>query len=171
LAVTTSLQLPDNPSPAGSIEFIALGGNGFNAPKGQYVIKNFATSGDATGGAHTLSMAFDPSYCAMVQYATFLHATVVSLAFKFNIVSSAVPAQLLQGDVVSISSTISTQKGLTWNPPAMILPGTPTAPTLSISVLNIDTAVLTLNASIFVYDIRAREDSRYQELVAARGGI
>lgn len=170
------MQVPDNPSPAGQIQFVALGGNGFSAPKGQYVIRNFAIVGDGSGGVHSMSIVFDPDYCSMLQYATFLHDSIVSLDFKWNLVSPglgpAVPAQIKQGDAVPISSTLGPAKADTWQPPAMILPGGSfSAPTLSITVLNVDLIVLTLNASIFVYDIRAREDERYQELVAARGGI
>jgi len=79
---------------------------------------------------------------------------------------------LLQGTTAPIVSALGSTNAVTWQTPAIIQPGGPDqVPTLSITVQNIDTIVLALNASIFTYDIRARESALYAHLVAARGGI
>jgi len=172
MSVEFTLQLPDNPSPAGTTRFVALGGNGFTAPKGVYLVRNFASSGDATAGSHKHNIIMDPDYCSMLGYASFLFGAGGDADFKMTLVSSAVPLMVVAGSTTAVNSALGPQNSFTWLPPAAITPGSAAqVPTLLFSVLNVDTAVFSCNANIFIYDIRCREDERYQDLVAARGGI
>jgi len=173
MAITNTVQLPAQPSPTGTTRFTALGGNGFSAPKGMYQVRNFASTGDGVGGAHTHEIIMDPDYCSMIGYCTMLvNPAAGATQFAWNLVSADVPAQVITGSVTPISVTIDGPAvSDLWMPPAFVSPGGPDAPTLRISKVEILNEVLTLNAVIFIFDIRAREFSKYGDLIAARGGM
>ncbi len=139
-----------------------------------YTVRNFASTGDATGGVHSHSIIFDPNYCALLNYA---QVNVTGPAADIDVVwllsGPAVPAQTRAGARERTGSAIGvvTVRDL-WLPPAFICPGEDAqVPTLSVSLVNADTEILSMNAVIFLFDIRARESARYSDLVAARGGI
>jgi len=174
LAVTATLQLPDVPSPAGQVRFVALGGNGFAAPKAMYTVRNFSVNGDATGDDQTLSVIMDPTYCSMIGYCSMQIATsAANRAIHWAVAGPTTPAALLNATISRIDGDIDgSQIAHTWMPPALINPGgADEVPTLKLSVLNIDTEILNLQCTIFLFDIRARESAIYANLIAARGGM
>jgi hypothetical protein len=137
-----------------------------------YTIRNFATSGDATGDDHTLSVVMDPNYCSMVGYAAMqIGTSAANRSIHWQLAGPAVPAQFLNATLNRIDGVIDgSQIAHTWMPPTFVCPGGASeVPTLVISALNIDTEVLNMNAVIFLFDIRARESALYAHLIAARG--
>lgn len=173
MAVTATVQLPDNPSPAGVVRFVPLGGNGFTAPFAMYTVRNFAISGDGSGGDHTLSVIMDPKFCSVVAYASMqIDVASANRAIHWQLSSAAVPPQFLNATLTRVDASLSgSQIAHTWMPPAWINPGTAgQAPTLLISVDNVNTEVLNLNMAVLLFNIRARESVLYQHLIAARGG-
>jgi len=84
----------------------------------------------------------------------------------------AVPLQVRVQRITNISASVGVQVSDLWLPPAFISPGgADQVPTLAIQINNVDTLIMQMHAVIFIYDIRCREDARYAQLVAARGGI
>jgi len=174
MTVSFTLQLPSQDVGAATalVRFTALGGNGFNAPKGMYTIRNFSSTGDATAGSHTHSIIMDPNYCSMVAYSSMLiAASAAARDVRFSLVGPAVPLQAVGTNIPRIFS-VGGHINYTWMPPAFINPGKEDeVPTLQVAVLNVDTETLAMNAVIYLYDIRAREASSFGDLIAARGGM
>lgn len=171
MSVTATINLPE------AATYIALGGNGFTAPKGMYTVSNFVSTGDASGGAHQLNIVMDPTYTSMVGYASMNSNPVAAIVLRWTLVGpvgGSTPLQVRNLLSFFSSSTINaaTVNDLWVDMPALILPGgDDQVPTLSITVVNADGINVQLHAVIFIYDIRAREDARYGQLVASRGGI
>ena len=139
---------------------------------GMYTLRNFAITGDATGGEHTLSVIMDPNYCSMLGYASMqIDLSAANRGLHWQFASSAVPAQFENITLARLASGIQgAQIAHTWMPPSMINPGgVDQVPTLICSVVNTDTEILNLQAVIFLFDIRARESALYSHLIAARG--
>lgn len=172
--VINTLQLPDQPSPAGVVQYVALGGNGFSAPRGMYTIRNFASTGDALGGEHTHNIIMDPDYCSVIAYATMqIDVSAGNRAIHWQIASTAVPLQAENTVVRPVSSGLAgSQIVHTWMPPAFINPGSASeVPTLVCSVVNVEDEILNLNVVVLTFDIRARESALYDRLIGSRGGM
>lgn len=170
-AVNTSFTLPGQPA-TGTNQFIALGGDGFTSPKGMYLVKNFTSTGDAGGDENEILINMDPDYCCMIAFATVLvQPAAADREMRLVIVGDQVPLMVTAPLVNAISADIGgSQCSYTWMPPAFINPGGDGAPSLSARVANTLAEVLSLNAAIYIYDIRARESFPYAGLIAARGG-
>jgi len=161
--------LPAEP-PTGTLERIALGGNGFTAPQAEFLIRNVQSASDGTGsGSNSIQIGMDPNYCWMVAYmsATVTQASSADNDWRFQLVGARVPTQLITPLVNSLGR-VTAQIGTTWLPPASVNTG---AATLSLFVPSVGTDLLNVSAAIFVFDIRAREAVPYWNLVNARGGI
>lgn len=173
MSVIATVTLPDNPSPAGEVKLVPLGGNGFTSPFAMYTLRNFAIAGDATGSEHTLNVIMDPRYCSIVAYASMqIDVSAADRAIHWQLTSGAVPPQFLNGHLTrNDAGILGAQIAHTWSPPAWISPGTsPQAPTLTISVFNVDTEILNMACAVLLFNIRARESVLYQHLISARGG-
>lgn len=176
MSVIATLQLGKDATPSSGtavVTRIALGGNGFSAPAAMYAVRNFAVTGDATSGEHTLQVTMDPTYCSMVGYATMQLSAAVLPDVHWQLSGPAVPMVGMNLQIAGIGAAVAGSPVIhTWLPPAMINPGNQDeVPTLELSVLNVDTVILNLNAVVFLFDIRARESALYAMLIAARGGM
>lgn len=155
------------------MERFALGGDGMRSPSGMYVIRAVQAVGDGSDAGDDLSvqMALDPNYCSMIGYvsATISQATPADAVMRFQHVGPRVATMRVQRLNVS-SWGLPPPIADTWLPPATMIPGEEPG-TTSVFVENVGTGILLFNANIFLYDIRAREETPYDLLVAARGGI
>lgn len=170
--VANSFTLPAQPATTGTVERVALGGDGFTEPSAMYVIRNADVDGDASGIGHlSVNITMDDNFCSMLGYATFLleQATPVDDIIYMQL---AGPTIATQAKVFDAKLVAFLQSGLdgTWLPPATVQGG-PDPATLSVFADNLADDTLTFNANIFLFDIRAREAAIWSRLVAARGGV
>jgi len=171
VSVVTAFTLPD-PPPSGTLERFALGGDGTRSPSGVYVIRNVAVTGDgADSGSVSVQMGLDPDYCSMIGYATMsiTQATPATEQIRWQFVGARV-ATMYQLRTVLTFAHGAPHIVDDWLPPAIIIPGEFPG-TLSFFADNVGTDLNLFNANIFLYDIRAREITPYDLLVAARGGV
>jgi len=178
MSVTSTIQLGKDAVPSSGTAVLtrtALGGNGFSAPASMYALRNFAINGDSGGGQQTLTVIMDPTYCTMIGYASMqIDVSAQNRAVHWQYAGGpAVPAQFINVSLTRVDNTVfGAQICHTWMPPSFISPGgAANVPSLVVSVLNIDTEILNLNAIFFLFDIRARESAAYAHLIAARGAM
>lgn len=174
IAVAQVLQLPDQPSAGGTVGYIPLGGNGYDAPIAAYQIAGFQVIGDATGTSATLAVTMDPRYTSLVSYVTFsiAQATSADADFRATIArGTTFPTISASGAIEAVSSNVSSQEVTrTWEPAPAVLPGTTVlVPTLQVQFVNVDTDIYTMSSMIYIFNIRARETTPMGPLLWARG--
>lgn len=173
VAVSSSFTLPNQPA-NGVVTQVPLGGDGYTAPFAMYTVVNFATTGDATGGAQTMNMVMDNRYCALLGYASMTSTAPADIDIRWSLVGvlgGTVPLMVRAASIDRISSTVTTATvNDTWLPPAFIMPGADPA-TLTLAVINTDTLIVQVHAVIFLYNINARQKMPFGILAEPRGGI
>ncbi len=163
--------MPDQPA-SGTLDRIPLGGDGFTAPIAAYSIQSHAGTGDAGGGALFVQAVMDPRFVSLVAYATLqlAQATPGDVDIRMTIGGARQPAQALQEPIVATSSTMSTQTIVrTWSPNPYLLPGGSVSPDLLFTVVNVLADVLSMDALVYLFDIRVREITPMGPLLWARG--
>lgn len=170
MSVSESVTLPAQPG-SGTLRFVPLGGDGYTAPFAMWQIRDFIATGDSGAGNQVVSIGMDDRYCSLVGYAAMTYTDTAVQDIRWVLAGTQVPLQVrtIKLSPSSASLNTATMSDL-WLPPAAVSPGA-TPVTLSITTLNNDTEVLTLHASIFLFNINARQKMPYQALVAARGGV
>jgi len=166
----TVITLPQQPA-NGTVTFEAMGGNGLTAPKGAYFIRNVQATADNSGvGANGVEVRMDPTYTYLIQDSSaFLSQTTpANQHFVWLHTGLGVPSQgrRLLANVTSVQITAATLADF-WSPPASINrpPGT-----FSVLTRSLGTDIFTFNMTIFLFDIRAREQVPYGDLIAAATG-
>lgn len=171
ISVTATFTMPDQPA-AGTLDRIPLGGDGFTAPLAAYSIQGNRGTGDAGGGALFVQAIMDQRFVSLVAYATLQlqQATPGDVDIRMSIGGLRQPAQLLQEPIVATSSTMSAQTiTKTWTPTPYLLPGGGVQPDLLFTVANVLADVLSMDALIYLFDIRVRELTPTGPLLWARG--
>ncbi len=179
--IDEDIQLPDQPSTTGTVQHIPLGGDGFSAPKGAYVIQQATLTGDGStvGFAH-IRIRMDQVYCSLVSYVSWSVAqgTPANIHFHSRIATlqtsqtDIVAEQLQAGLETFIASNVtSTGQNVshTWNPTPIILPGDNAQGVIDLHWANVGTDVWTLSALIYLFDVRVRSTAPMGPLLWARG--
>lgn len=175
VSVNSSVTLPAEPT-NGTLVFTPLGGDGFASPRAMYQLSNFAITGDVSGGSISLDVVMDSRYCTMIAYATMLYSGTGTdpLPILWRLQEAGVggrsPLRLRQvsADVIT-ADTGGARVNDMWVPPAFV-DGASSGLTLTISTDNQDAGILQMFASIFIFDINARQRVPFELLVRARGG-
>lgn len=174
MSVVATMTLPQQGA-TGVLRYTPLGGNGMSSPKGMYQLRNFAVTGDVSGGSIKLQVVMDDRFCCMVAYATMLYAGTgtdpMPIRWLFGgSIGGISPDQVRQVAADVVPTTVGGDRVQDmWVPPAFVHGSDPNL-TLEISTINEDGDVLQLHASIFVFDINARQRVPFELLVASRGG-
>lgn len=175
MAVASSVTLPSQPT-LGSLTYVPLGGDGFSAPHSAYALQNHAVDGAAGGGANALTVKMDPRFCALVSFVTVQIEQTSSADADVRIVVTSqtggvqIPQLTFSDQVTAISKTVNQASiGVTWNPPALILPGAGQAGQIVVQTLNVDDDLAKLSCLIYNFDIRVRELTAMGPLLWARG--
>jgi len=166
--VTTAFTLGAQPA-TGSALLVALGGNGFTAPKAMYIVRNVLAVSDGTdAGVTAVAMSMDPTYLAMVQYVTAVvsQSTKVDIDANWQYVGANMPSQVYRPRMETILWQAPHVQSM-WTPAAAI--DAPPA-TLTFAIDSQGTDQITFSAAVFVFDIRARETTPYGILIASATG-
>lgn len=175
MAVTVTVQLPDDPSiggaSAGFTRYIPLGGDGYTSPR-TLVRCAVTADGDASGGRLTIDLRMDTAYIAVMSWVRVIQSQSTAVAFDMDLTPEAVGSFGLRTDN-NVSGTA--QRQMTWVPPPVILEmadGQVTPPRFTADIANVDTENLQMNAEIYLFNKRAREIGRAEDLLAliGRGG-
>ncbi len=175
IAVVETLVLPAQPA-TGSVNYIPLGGDGFSAPNGAYAVNNFSLTGDATGGLLTFNVTMDNRYCSLVSYATGLIGQVTPTDAEFrtilrSLTGNAVPEIVHAGIREALVAAFVVEVNELWSVPPVILPGGPDVGQLSWNWVNADGDSFSLDALIYVFNIRVREMTPMGPLLWAKGAL
>lgn len=162
MAVTTELQLPDQPA-AGITTLHPLGGDGFTGPQSVYH-GNITSTSDASGGLNSIYVRFDPQFVCLV------HNLNLSVAGASGQVLADIKVYEQEGSEVSIRHNLAylpitgvgaTQK-VSWSPPALVVSAGPGAsaqdgPHIRVVAANTNGEVLNLHYHIFNFNKQARQ--------------
>lgn len=171
MSVSSAVTLPAQPT-SGVVRYVPMGGDGFYSPQAAYHVSNHAVTGDASGGNATLQVVMDDRHCSLLSYLTIsiIQGTSADADVRLSLASGQTPLQAFQGPVVAISATVIGQTiTKTWNPPAYLIPGGPNVGTIECRALNVDGDVYRIGALIYLFDIRAREETPMGPLLFSRG--
>ncbi len=175
MSVTSTVTLPAQPTD-GTVDYVPLGGNGFNAPLAAYSVVSHAVTGDAGGGFAQLEVVMDDRFTSLIAYATLQNAQVASADADMRMVIAGstgqnnVPLQVLTQPVVAISATVNANTlGLTWNPTPIVMPGGQRVGRLLAQMLNVLSDVYRLSMLVYIFDIRVRELTPMGPLLWSRG--
>lgn len=173
MAVSETIVLPNQPS-SGRLTRIPLGGDGFYAPTAAYAVTNFALTGDVSGGAVTHLVTMDNRFCSLVSWISFTiaQATAADADFRVSIggTTGIIPVFVENNAAVATSAVVNALTvGKTIVPPPAVLPGGGDPGIIAVRTLNVDTDVVTMNAMIYIFNIRAREKTPMGPLLWARG--
>ncbi len=174
MAVASTFEPPAQPT-TGALTYVPLGGDGYSAPLAAYSIQNHAVTGDATGGAASLTVDMDPRFCSLVSFVSFsiLQATSADAEYSLKIGSSTgtqIPSILHSDLQVAVSSTVSSKEiNKTFNLIPMMMPGAGQAGQINLLVKNVDTDIVRLSALIYLFNIRVRELTAMGPLLWSRG--
>lgn len=171
MTLVVDISLPQQPSEGGAdtgfTRYIPLGGDGFTSPR-QMCRVDVNIAGDASGGNLFIILRMDKAYVSVVSYMRIKQTDSSVIAMEANIIPEAVGTFALR-----TSTTGSSE--FTWVPPPVILEQADnqiTAPRISCQKVNIEDDEFILNAEIYLFDKRAREVGRAEDLLAliGRGG-
>jgi hypothetical protein len=175
MSVSSTFTLPNNP-PGGVLAYVPLGGNGYTDPFAMYVLRNWVLSMDASGGNAELEVVMDDRFCSMVAFASMIssNTAVDPAAVRWTLgsgVTGSTPlmARAREFDLLPAAVT-SDRLTDTWLPPAFVIPGADFC-SLTVTTENDAGFAMQLFASIFLYNINARQKVPYSHLVQARGGV
>jgi len=166
VAVLQQVILPAQPT-NGTVEYVPLGGDGYTAPHGAYLVKSMELAGDASAGKAQNAVIMDARFCSLLSYATLqiVQATPADADFRMVFGTS-----IDQGAETATATTLSTVTvSRTWRPVPLIQPGGGAAPTLFILAENVNGDDYFLDALIYVFNIRAREIGPLGYLLWAQG--
>ncbi len=164
MAVSVSNTLPAQPT-NGSAVYVPLGGNGFTAPLSYYSVLSQLT-GDASGGASTITIQLDSRFEA-----------IVTLAQSFQTGGAAAvqhEAQLLQRQPTSakhrarasgtgqFEGNVSSVSLFSWSPPLVIDPES-----IILKCDNVDGDIHNALVWVFNYNKRASEKTPLNGLLAS----
>lgn len=150
MAITELLTIPNQPN-AGTLQYIALGGDGWVAPQSAWYM-DMRITGDASGGRITATVSRDERFEHLVSFLRFQQAsaTAVDYIFELRRVAGIEIQQLGVAPVSGIGGvTLST---LLWSPPAVIDPVSWT-----LTVDNVDGELVRFGFMIYNFNIRASE--------------
>ncbi len=173
MSVSESVTLPAQPT-TGSVSRVPLGGDGYTAPSAAYAIRGHAVTGDAGGGTATLTINCDDRFCSLVAWvsAGVNQGTSADAEFR-RIITSAqglgIPQLAENGLATAVVAAFGVEVQSLWNPPPVILPGGPDVGRLSYAFTNVLNDVYTLQAYIYLFNIRVRETTPMGPLLWARG--
>lgn len=166
MAITENIALPNE-----AATYVPLGGDGFSAPFAMYIYDHSIT-GDASAGAVTQSITFDSRYCTLVRWVGMsIGQTNADTQFRLNLAANpegTSPKIGVTGTLVGVASTVSSEgaQGY-WVPPQTVLP--PSA-VLNTQFTNVLSDTFRITAELLLWNIRVRELSPWQYLMAAAGG-
>lgn len=172
ISVTNQVLLPSQPSGTGDVQFIPLGGDGFTAPHAAYTVRNFSSTGDATGGRVTQDIFMDPRYCSMISWVVsqIEQAIPADADCRISIDGSEQPGQVYAQNIKAAAAALGVQTiSCQFSPRPFIYPGGG-APRIHTSQANVNGDEYTLDCLIYLFNIRVRETTPFGWLLAAAGG-
>jgi len=171
MSVIDTIVLPGQGA-TGSVRYVPLGGNGYTAPHAMFQVRAWAVTGDASGGTMRLDLTMDDRYCSLMAYASMTSDSANDPSGVRWVLQGARAPQMFRANLIpALSATINA--GViadTYLPPVFVTPGESPV-TLSLVMLNEDTKIMQMHASIYVFNINARQKVPMHLLVAARGGV
>lgn len=165
MAVTETVVLPAQPA-TGLVDYIPLGGNGYNAPMSAYSFQVTLAS-DASAGTNSITLEMDPQFLSLISY---LQVTVsgasASMANRIDIGATTFDviydtALVFWDDATDVASKL-------WKPPAAMVTqqNANYQPFVKSHLLNVDGETHFFIGRIYNFAKRARETTPLSVLLA-----
>ncbi len=146
MSISLETILPAQP-PAGEIQFVPLGGDGWTSPQSVYFL-NWQSTGDASGGTHQLRVSRDERFEQIGAYLGFRAVGVTPRVIRFD----AAVAEVVQAEHIGTAVVDATINTLMYVPPLLI-----NTTSWTIRTTNNDTEVITFRGMIYNFNVRASE--------------
>lgn len=177
MSVAEDWTLPAQPT-IGTVNYVPLGGDGFQAPFAAYNVMGAAIVGDAGGGSARVTCRMDDRFCSLVAFFTGQNAqdTPADGEFRFFLAADQIPQQVNQGDLTALAAGVDSHSlAHTMVPTPIVLPGGSRGPgvgadpRIDVRFLNALADVVSMDALIYLFNIRVREVMPMGPLLWARG--
>lgn len=172
ISVTVELVLPSQPV-IGEVDYLPLGGDGFQAPFAAYQVRGLGAVSDAGGGFTQIRCVMDERYCSLVSTVMIRNIQTTPANADVRLRLSALRmagvdlSELKVAQDIALGTSTITR---TWEPPPIVLPGSGSTDTfVELRMENILADQLFLDALIYLFDIRVRELTPMGPLLFARG--
>lgn len=157
----------------GSVRYIPLGGDGFSSPFAAYSVDGHQVVGDASGGSATLRVEMDPRFCSLTAFSVLQvqQATPADIGVRMGLNGGSYPGQNNTVVMTNIGAVSIVSVSHTFVPVPVVMPGGANDAVIALgaAILNVLADILTFNAMIYLFDIRARELTPMGPLLWARG--
>lgn len=148
MAITLDVTLPEQPPTGSGIEYIPLGGNGFNAPKSAFY-GNLQVTGDVSGGIVTMSVFRDPRFEHVVSFLACEKLQTDTAGFRMSIGRRAMSVHN-EGSTIASAVTGDSFTGSIYAPVAML-----DASVWQLRMENADGIVMRFKFLVFNFNIEA----------------
>lgn len=171
IAIAENLALPAQPT-LGTVTYLTLGGDGYQAPFASYTILDWQIEADASGGRAVYNCNMDMRFVSLVSFIAFqgTQANTLDVDVRYQLGGNAgVPRAVVVKDLHAASlNAVSQQLGDIFTPPPILLPGGQAA-TFTVETDNVDTDDYFLSALIYLFNIDVRQKAPSGPLLWARG--
>ncbi len=168
MSVAFAVTLPLAPG-TGILTYVPLGGDGFFAPFAAYSLTSLTLAGDASGGQAGMDITLDDRYTSLVAFLApqVNQVTEADLVAQMRVVGNNSPS--IVENITLLASAVTSDSAALWIPPPWICPGGSNVCTASFVAPNVNGDTSVLSALIYLFNIRAREESPVGLLNFARG--
>ncbi len=152
MSVAETITLPAQPA-TGDILYAPLGGDGWSAPMGMYMMNNVTLAGDVSGGTTSLTVEMDIQFESLIQM---ISLQIIGIAadqtYRMSIIRRRGGTIFNAGTAFFPGVSGDTSGYRTWNPSAIL-----DAESLLARITNNDGDSLRINGLIYVFQKRASE--------------
>lgn len=175
MTVTCTVALPGQPDQTGQTHLEPLGGDGFTAPHSAYIVYA-ACDGDVSSGENRIYIQPDARYVSLVQYvAISISGASADKNVRMTITSRSQDALHVVRVIpyyAAVSGAGKTNNAGIWSPPPLLIanPGAAAAtnpPYLLLMTPNVNGETVALRTRIYNFDVRAREVTPLDDLLAS----
>lgn len=171
MSVSTTLTLPAQPTTAGTVSVIPLGGDGFSAPHSAYSLRSQRLDHDASGGTAAITCVLDARYVSLVSFVNLFidQASASDEIVRIELEGAGTP--IIRDNFTLTANPTTVDAGNIWYPPTWVLPGADRVCLIRFTADNVDGNDSFMSALIYNFDIRVREVTNVGFLGWARGPV
>ena len=163
MSVSETVTIPGQPSGAGVVRYLPLGGDGWTSPQSCYYLESMVSEADAGAGTNQVTVNMDNQYSTVIST---IQCSILSAANApealFRIFYQGLNGLLLEAqrtlDLISFGTTATKQ----WNPAPLFNPDI-----FTVVTENVDTEDLVVSAVMYNFRKRAVEEVPLAVLLAS----
>lgn len=160
LTISETMTIPNQPN-VGNLEYVPLGGNGWEAPQSAWMLDMHIT-GDASGGFLLFTVNRDDRFEHLVQFMSIEVIRATTIPYRFDLFRSNATEIHNFGETDLCDATGLEATGTIWTPPPMINPIK-----FATGTTNVDLELVRFKLLLYNFNIRASEKVPLSVLLAS----